>query len=343
MSNQSRKLLNSKNLHPKHPAKPLYTNLTDKQFLTEVTHQWSQEFVRLRPDIPLLGSPERTLWRNVLESIDGKLFILEKIPSRKYDRKRRIAHTLQQLSVYGLKQIAPYALNVQGEFISLIDHGLWQICPFVEGLKLMRPDYAMEGWRGKKAASFLVAFNDICRRQKMTSPPPFFSIATYCRNLFALMEKNHPDLAVVYRPFMDHLENSFFSKQDHLPVSFCHGDFHPLNIVWGTQSIQAVIDWEFCGVKPELYDLANLLGCLGMEDPRSLWGPFVEALVAGLKTKERFSIESWKALPDLLLAIRFAWLNEWIRKKDLQMIRLEADYMQLLLSQHLFLPFAHLA
>lgn len=26
--------------------------------------------------------------------------------------------------------------------------------------------------------------------------------------------------------------------------------------------IKAVIDWEFCGTKPEIYDLANLIGPL---------------------------------------------------------------------------------
>ena len=105
-----------------------------------------------------------------------------------------------------------------------------------------------------------------------------------------------------------------------------------LNIIWGQGSIQAVIDWEFCGTKPEIYDLANLLGCLGMEDPQSLYGPFVHRLIGRLRRSGIFADISWSALPDLMLAIRFAWLSEWLRKNDRPMIRLEADYMSLLME-----------
>lgn len=131
---------------------------------------------------------------------------------------------------------------------------------------------------------------------------------------------------------MDHLEAHLFPLHDQLPMGFCHGDFHPLNIIWGKSDIRAVIDWEFCGIKPEIYDLANLLGCLGMEDPRSLTGPFAGRLLHWLKQARCFKDASWRALPDLILAIRFAWLSEWLRKKDRPMIRLEADYLALLLK-----------
>ena len=82
----------------------------------------------------------------------------------------------------------------------------------------------------------------------------------------------------------------------------------------------------------EIYDLANLLGCLGIEDPQSLAGPWVQRLVQRLKRSRIYSDESWEALPDLMLAIRFAWLSEWLRKKDRSMIRMEADFMSLLLD-----------
>jgi len=66
-----------------------------------------------------------------------------------------------------------------------------------------------------------------------------------------------------------------------------------------------------------------------MEDPKSLAGPFVHRLISRLRRLGIFSDESWNALPDLVLAIRFAWLSEWMRKNDRPMIRLEADYMAL--------------
>ena len=140
------------------------------------------------------------------------------------------------------------------------------------------------------------------------------------------------NVAERYRPFVDHLEEQLFPIHDRLPIRFCHGDLHPINIIWGKASIRAVIDWEFCGIKPEIFDLANLLGCLGMEDPQSLTGPFVNRLIRRLRRPDIFSDQSWDALPDLMLAIRFAWLSEWMRKDDEPMIRLEADYMSLLVS-----------
>ena len=69
-----------------------------------------------------------------------------------------------------------------------------------------------------------------------------------------------------------------------------------------------------------------------MEDPQSLGGPFVHRLVSRMRRSNIFSDESWDALPDLMLAIRFAWLSEWMRKDDRPMIRLEADYMALLME-----------
>jgi homoserine kinase type II len=316
----------------------LYTTLSDIDFLSALSKQWGKAFARLRPDIPLAGSPERTLWRNVVETAGRELFVLEKIPSKKYERKRQICQTLQWLSSHGLRQIAPYVIDVKGDFIPWIDHGLWQLCPFVKGVALKRPVYTLDSWRGVQAALFLMELNKTCSRQDVDPSSPPFSIVSYSRNLFSRIERRNPELANQYVRFMHHLEKNFFSVHDQLPVRICHGDFHPLNIIWGKKSIRAVIDWEFYGPKPELYDLANILGCLGMETPKSLWGPFVNQLVNELKKSNLFSIESWEELPDLTLAIRFAWLNEWLRKDDQPMIRLEADYMELLLSQRASLP-----
>jgi Ser/Thr protein kinase RdoA (MazF antagonist) len=187
----------------------LRPDLNPQDLLAAASLRWARNLVRLRPDLVLAGSPERTAWRSVVETEDGRLFVLEKIP--------------------------------------------------------------------------------------------------------------------------------FFPVHDRLPTGFCHGDFHPLNIIWGNTEIRAVIDWEFCGTKPETYDLANLLGCLGMEDPQSLDGPFAGQLIQRLRKAGIFSDTSWQALPDLMLAIRFAWLSEWLRKNDRPMIRLEADYMALLLDIRSFL------
>jgi homoserine kinase type II len=39
---------------------------------------------------------------------------------------------------------------------------------------------------------------------------------------------------------------------------------------------------------------------------------------------------SWEVLIEFVIAIRFAWLSEWLRHDDLEMIALETVYMNLL-------------
>ena len=53
-------------------------------------------------------------------------------------------------------------------------------------------------------------------------------------------------------------------------MAFAHGDYHPLNVIWTKAGIAAVIDWEFSGLKPEMYDAAILVGCLAWSI-RGIW------------------------------------------------------------------------
>jgi homoserine kinase type II len=135
----------------------------------------------------------------------------------------------------------------------------------------------------------------------------------------------------------EHLRGGFFEKYEKLPTAFCHGDYHPLNIIWSENGIASVIDWEFCGQKIELYDVANMVSCLGMENPNTLKKQIVIDFISKLKESKVFENESWENFVDLVLAIRFAWLSEWLRFKDANMIQLEIDYMQLLLENRNFL------
>ncbi len=117
-----------------------------------------------------------------------------------------------------------------------------------------------------------------------------------------------------------------------LPMAFCHGDYHPLNIIWSADDIKCVIDWEFSGYKSEIYDAANLIGCVGVEDPQSLTGDLIKSFIADMKEAEIISKTSWKYLVEFIIALRFAWLSEWLRRSDTEMIRLELDYMRLLIE-----------
>ena len=316
--------------------------MTENEQLVAISRQWGLYLVCWRDDVFLAGSPERTLWRRVAQARDDRLFVVEKIASRTYGRKRRINSILKQLVERGLGQIVTVLPDTTGETIPLIDHGLWQLSPFVRGIALDRSAYTMDGWRGDAAADFLIRFYAISSRLHGEPPWPPFAIPDYVRNLLATLSRHEAETARRFDSFKNHLEKNLFPVLAHLPGRLCHGDYHPLNMIWGEGFIRAVIDWEFCGVKPEIYDLANLIGCLGMEDPRSLMGPFVDQLVGRLGKSGIFAGVSWRTLPDLMLAIRFAWLSEWMRKNDRPMIQMEADYMALLLEhrpvlQELFL------
>ncbi len=159
-----------------------------------------------------------------------------------------------------------------------------------------------------------------------------FSIKQYIHTLSATIAHREPELMERLKPVMDFLGKEFMTAHDDMPVAFCHGDLHPLNIIWSENSIKKVIDWEFLGFKPEIYDLANLLGCLGMEDPHSLGGELVHALILESRKAGIFSPMSWSLLVEFIIALRFAWMSEWLRKNDTEMIELEMTYFELLIK-----------
>jgi homoserine kinase type II len=93
-----------------------------------------------------------------------------------------------------------------------------------------------------------------------------------------------------------------------------------------------VIDWEFAGIKPDLYDAANFVGCAGIENPNGLGMDMVMTFLAKLHQTEVISEMGWRFFPEYVLALRFAWLSEWLRKKDHEMIDLEHAFMRILVD-----------
>ena len=67
-----------------------------------------------------------------------------------------------------------------------------------------------------------------------------------------------------------------------------------------------------------------------MEDPQALAGELVKSYIAKMIEANIIAKESWQYLVEFIVALRFAWLAEWLRQKDKEMIRLELDYMRLL-------------
>ncbi len=310
-------------------ARPSYPQAT----LKEISALWGISLKAIRSHLIPEGSPERTVFRVVIEDEHQHLFTLEEIAPGTYHNKMRIIRTLEFLCQKGMEKIAPYRMGQGEQYIQKFGEGLWQMVPFVPGLALDRERYLYEGWRARGLFRFLVDL-----RQKTTGVPFFFqdksfSIKTYIYTLLHQMERHRPEIMPRVKEVVLFLEQGLMPVHDTLPVSFCHGDFHPLNMIWGKDDLHAVIDWEFSGVKPEVYDAANMIGCLGMEHPSSLMADLAVNLLRDVRTASLFSDVSWSYFLDFVIALRFAWLSEWLRKNDEDMIALELEYMDLLIRE----------
>jgi homoserine kinase type II len=304
--------------------------MIDDMFIRDVAKKWNLEEISIHPEISLQGSPERSLFRIAIKSKD-KSYVLENIAPAAVIRKVNIARTLEFLFEKDLYGAYRYLLSRNGKYVEEINHTYWQLGPFIEGVSLQRPQYVYDGWRGSALAKFLLEL-----REKSSGIPSFepdFSIKAYIYDFVKKLIVHRPDVYEEIKPVILFLEQGFMSNHDAIPVVFCHGDYHPLNVIWAENNIRAVIDWEFCGYKPEIYDIANMIGCVGIEDPESLGAELVINFVHTLRESGSICSTSWNFLFETIVAVRFAWLAVWLNDKDEDMVQLEIDYMRLLLDR----------
>ncbi len=300
--------------------------------LTAVASPWGIRAGRARPDLCAAGSPERVLSRMVIEDVSGGLWIVEEISPASIPLKERRAEILYRLERAGLP-VHPYLRELRGAWVSCEKGRYRMLRPFVEGVPLERPGYALEAWRGRSMGAFLVSLRRAARTLPADLRVPAFSLEAFIRELFRRIRHHDPALRPDLHPVMQRLEGRLFPVLESLPQTFCHGDFHPLNVIWSQDGVRSVIDWEFCGLKTEAFDAALLTGCIGMEHPRSLRGPFVPALLGEIRREGILSPGSLSFLFELVLAVRLLWLSEWLRGRDMEMVRLEVDYLDLLLAE----------
>ncbi len=308
------------------------TPLFSKETLQTVADRWHVRLKKLRHDISIQGSPERSVFRVVLEDENGKLLVLEQVPPKSLDLKRKIAGTLDFLSEKNLLRIQPYLAADKRKHVIKYKNCFWQMIPFVPGVLLDREKYMYEKWRGSVLANFLIEL-----RRKSSGLPFFdfsktFSLKDYVYKLIREINLYNKNIVSDIKDVACFLEKDFMPSYEKLPVAFCHGDYHPMNIIWSADDIKCVIDWEFSGYKSEIYDAANLIGCVGVEDPQSLTGDLIKSFIAEMKEVGIISKTSWKYLVDFIIALRFAWLSEWLRRRNMEMISLELDYMRLLIE-----------
>ena len=306
----------------------------DENQLPAVLSCWGLSFKRTLPEIQISGSPERTEFRIVVEDEEGRLLIVEKVSPKLREHKVRIASTLEYLSSQGFEKACPYLRNKDQEFLSLADGGLWQVVPYVTGVALKRPEYVFDQWLGKAMAETLLELRKSSAGIPFFADEPVFSLPSYIDQLVSVIQKRRLGVMPEVGRMQAFVKETLYPVYTELPTGFCHGDYHAINIIWGEKRINALIDWEFLGRKPELYDAANMVSCLGIEDPECLVGAVVVDFIRALRRSGAYAEKSFEHLPALVIAMRFAWVSEWLRKKDEEMLRLEFDYFDLL-TEHL--------
>ena len=319
--------------------------MTSPETIKEVLSQWSLPLKTIRTDLEIQGSPERSLYRMAVEDEAGGLFVVEQIPPERRERKQVISTILNDLHADGLREIVPYLSTPAGRSLAWCDGAWWQVVPFIAGTSMDRPRYLHDAAKGEALARFLVDLSRHAKRLSHLQEMPFFSLRDYIIRLEQDIERHAPDAAPRFAPVFQFLRRSFMEAHDTLPAAFCHGDYHPLNVIWRGDAIAAVIDWEFSGAKPALYDVALLIGCVGIEQPEALDGAFCQGLLAAAGAHGLGDELSWTTLAPLVIATRLAWLSEWLRSRDREMISMELAYLDLLVAslEHLGATWRRLA
>ncbi|MCW7753082.1 phosphotransferase [Desulfobotulus sp. H1] len=280
------------------------------------------------PEIPLAGSPERSQGRMAIRTEKG-LFVLERFSPNQAPVKNRIARLLFQLQEQKMPWILPPLQDGEGKYLMKQKGYFYQLTPYIQGENLPRPEYTKDGWRGRFFAAFICHLLE--KGSQTGFRTPFFDIIDYIRALMEVLQRREPSLYQNLLGIQKWVIHALTPLMPHIPVKLCHGDLHPVNALFEKKELLYIIDWEFCGSKPEIHDLANLLGCLGSEDPVALQEDFALQAIRGVNASGLLSSAGLQALFPMVVAIRFCWLSEWLRKQDLDMISLEQDYLKLLI------------
>lgn len=308
-------------------TKNRYAFMTDSDY-AELLKAWEVEFSALEPDSVINGSPERTACRTVVRDRSGTCWILEQIDEENLDRKREIAEVLERLASQ-VERVHVWRRTDGNLFFQTLENRRWMLRPYIEGIPLNRESWLADEWRMNAMGDFLLQM----RECSGLSTGECFSIAEYAEGRMEAWSRRFPALSRALNPVFDRLQETFFVLHDSLPAAFCHGDFHPLNMVWGERDICSVIDWEFCGMKPELYDVALLLGCVGFDNPDNLIGKPAVRFISRLRSAGFGAPQSWNLLIGLVAAIRFGWMSEWVRRQDEESVEMEAVYLGILTDQ----------
>lgn len=317
-----------------------------REDLTPIAALFGIEMTRTREDLFIPGSPERCIWRAVIEDDRERTWVIERITGRQKVRRERIGTVLNRLIEKGLEFVPAYRPvggfrrgKSSGAYVAEASGVLWQASPYIINLPLPQPAYVDDEWRGRAVGELLARFDAASRDKAVLAalrPHPEHEDALqplpeYIGELMDVVAERNPQVHRRLTPVCRFLDpwTEAWGGLDRTPA---HGDMHPLNILWGREEIVGLIDWEFVAMRPALYDAANCVGCVGIEDPQALGRGLVPALMRTLRERELLTADTGRMFFELMVGIRFAWMSEWLRKKDREMVELELDYLDLLLE-----------
>ncbi len=290
---------------------------------------WGLAFRRERPDIPIPGSPERCLSRRVVEDEAGVLYVLELLAPAQVPARRRMAALTTALRAAGLARAWDCLPARDGGFVVSEGSVHGQLSRYVAGAPLPRPEYARREEPGRELGHFLADMRECAARAALPPDLPDFSLTRYAADLLRALETSNPAVHARLAGCVRGIRE-FLDAEPLLPRALCHGDLHPLNVVWDGYSPASVIDWEFSGRKHELYDAATALGCMGIEDPITFQKGAGAAMIGVLRDRGVLGADNLRWLRPAVIAGRLGWLAEWLRQGDGEMIEMELDYMELL-------------
>jgi len=284
----------------------------------------------VQPGVFIQGSPERAAFRTVVSVTAGARYVVEQLHPGTEIVKRTIARRVADCVAEGLPVI-PYLLGIDGEAIQVCDGLSWQVCPFPAWVALDRLTYWRDAWRGESLARVLLELYRIADARAFDGPT--FSLPTYVRDLASTIKHQQPELHTQLVPYLEWFEDVLFAQYEALPCGFCHGDPHPMNVLWGDNRIVALIDFEFSGIKPRMYDAALIVGCVGAEAPEALNGPLVTKFIDVMTENAVIDSNRKQEFFAFVAALRFAWLSEWLRREDEEMVGFELFYLEYLKNQ----------
>ena len=281
----------------------------------------------------ITGSPNRSETRFIFSDQNGRSHIAEGYNLRKKASQIRQNRMLEFFAGNSLTGIYPFYRTLSGDHGAEYGGLFWQIRPYIPAENIPRnllPELSEHGFLW---AEFLLQLKHII--SQADNPPPMpnepFFMANFLPQLFNLAERKMPSVAGKIREF-ERLLAPFFKWERQAEKMFAHGDFHPGNILLGSNSIKTVIDWEFAGMKFPGYDMALLIGCLAMDHPQNLDSPAVRALQDTLCRNDFMPDSAWEFLPQMIASTRLGWLGEWLSMDEEALVLQEIALLSILLE-----------